>query len=189
MHTLMLDTRKREVMQARMRGKMAACGVSDFSIDRIDTAAPAGQTGYGYHRMALFDKYKTGSEGGQPVAPLLGDFSDYDGGAADFSFGAFSFLLAYNDHVVVYVFTPQSHKNSSCEVYWLVHGDAVEGQDYDIEKLTWLWDLTLLADQKIIEDNWRGVQSKYYQPGPFSRMETAESKYVDWLLQELQRPL
>ena len=189
MHTLMLDTRKRDAMQERMRGRMASCGVSDFRIDRIDTAAPSGQMGYGYNRMALFDKFKTGSEGGQPVAPLLGKLSDYDGGASDFSFGAFSFLLAYNDHVVAYVFTPGSHKNCGCEVYWLVRGDAVEGRDYDIDKLTWLWDLTLRADQKIIEDNWRGLQSKYYQPGPFSRMEKAESKYVDWLLQELQRPL
>jgi len=189
MHTLMLDTKKRDAMQRRMRERMAVCGVEKFTVDCIDTAAPDGQTGYGYNRMALFAKYKTGSEDGQPVAPLLGEFSDYDGGASDFSFGAFSFLLAYSDHVVAYVFTPRDHNNSNCEVYWLVRDDAVEGQDYDSDKLTWLWNLTLLADQQIIENNGRGLRSKYYQPGPFSRMERAEQVYVEWLLQELKRPL
>jgi Rieske 2Fe-2S family protein len=189
MHTLMLDLEKRAAARVRLADRMPACGVQEFSIDKIDTAARAGQMGYGYSRNALFKKYQTGSEAGVPVAPLLGDFSAYDGGASDFSFGAFSFLLAYSDHVVAYVFTPVDHQNSSCEVYWLVRGDAVEGEDYDVQKLTWLWDITLQADQKIIENNWQGIRSKYYRPGPFSRMERAEGIYVEWLLAELQRPL
>ena len=189
MHSLMLDRKKRAAVQEPMRGKMAACGVKDIFVDRIDSAARSGQMGYGYSRLALFSTYKTGSEGGVPVAPLLGDFSDYDGGASDFSFGAFSFLLAYSDHVVAYVFTPVDHENSNCEVYWMVRSDAVEGKDYDIEKLVWLWDITLQADQRIIENNWQGVQSKYYAPGPFAGMERAERNYVEWLLAELQRSL
>jgi glucose/arabinose dehydrogenase len=40
----------------------------------------------------MFEGYLTGSRDGQPVAPLLGNIKDYDGGASDFSFGPFSFL-------------------------------------------------------------------------------------------------
>jgi Rieske 2Fe-2S family protein len=188
MHTLMLDHDKRKRVQATMSGKMVACGVKDLFVDRIDTAAGPGEMGYGYSRTALFDKYKTGSDGGAPVAPLLGEFTDYDGGASDFSFGAFSFLLGYSDHVVAYVFTPVDHNNSSCEIYWMVRGDAVEGKDYDVDKLTWLWDVTTQADKEIIVNNSKGVHSKYYQPGPFSGMERAERVYVEWILRELQRP-
>ncbi|MBT8087182.1 MAG: aromatic ring-hydroxylating dioxygenase subunit alpha [Gammaproteobacteria bacterium] len=185
MHTLMLDVEKRERVQAKMREKMPACGVKDFNIDFIDTAARPGEMGYGYRRMALFDKYQTGSEDGQPLAPLLGNFSDYDGGASDFSFGAFSFLLAYSDHVVCYVFTPVDQSNSSCEIYWLVRDDAEEGRDYDVARLTWLWDVTTQADKKIIVNNSKGVHSKYYEPGPFAGMEQAERVYVEWILREL----
>jgi Rieske 2Fe-2S family protein len=69
----------------------------------------------------------------------------------------------------------------------MVRGDAVEGKDYDREKLMWLWDVTTCADEKIIVDNWKGVQSRYYQPGPFSGMESAEQVYIEWILQELRR--
>ena len=188
MHTLMLDRDKRERVQGKMLERMEACGVKDLFFDYIDTAARPGEIGYGYSRTAMFNKYKTGSEDGGPVAPLLGDFTDYDGGASDFSFGAFSFLLAYSDHVVAYVFTPIDQDNSNCEIYWLVRGDAEEGKDYDVDRLTWLWDITTLADKTIIVNNSKGVHSKYYEPGPFSGMERAERIYVEWILQELQRP-
>ena len=188
MHTLMLDPSKRERVQADMLEKMAACGLKQISIDFLDTKARPGEIGYGYSRTALFDGYLTGSRDGGPVAPLLGKLTDYDGGASAFSFGAFSFLLAYSDHVVCYVFTPAGHKNSRCEIYWLVRGDAVEGVDYDMEELTWLWDVTTEADKTIIVNNWKGVRSRYYTPGPFSEMERAERIYLEWILQELARP-
>jgi len=188
MHTLTLDLDKRARMREELKARMPACGVDEFEFDRIDTKARPGEMGYGYTRSALFRKYRTGSEDGQPVAPLLGAFTDYDGGASDFSFGAFSFLLAYSDHVVAYVFTPVDQHHSTCEIYWLVRGDAEEGRDYDVARLTWLWHVTTLADKEIITNNARGVQSRYYEPGPFARMEQAERNYTEWLLQELQRP-
>lgn len=187
-HTLMLDRGKRVRVQEKMKERMAACGVQDMYYDFIDTAARPGEIGYGYSRTAMFEKYKTGSEDGEPVAPLLGEFTGYDHGASDFSFGAFSFLLAYSDHVVAYVFTPIDHDNSKCEIYWLVRGDAAESKDYDVDKLTWLWDVTMLADKEIIVNNAKGVHSKYYEPGPFADMEKEERNYIEWILKELQRP-
>jgi len=188
MHTLMLDRTKRDRVQSHMKARMEACGLRDIYVDRIDTAAPPGEIGYGYSRTALFDGYRTGSRDGEPVAPLLGELKDYDGGASDFSFGAFSFLLAYSDHVVAYVFTPVDVANSRCDIYWLVRGDAEEGKDYDVDELTWLWDVTTEADKTIIVNNFTGVKSRFYEPGPFSGMERAEGIYVDWILRELARP-
>ena len=187
MHTLMLDGEKRRRLQGEMLGRMKSCGLPDLCVDYLDTKARPGEIGYGYSRTALFDGYVTGSEDGKPLAPLLGGLSGYDGGASDFSFGAFSFLLAYSDHVVAYVFTPTDKDNSRCGIYWLVRNDAEAGKDYDVDRLTWLWDVTTQADKSIIVNNSKGVHSRYYEPGPFSGMERAEKIYIDWILQELQR--
>jgi phenylpropionate dioxygenase-like ring-hydroxylating dioxygenase large terminal subunit len=188
MHTMMLDDEKRERASGHMYERMEACGIKDIYIDHVDSAARPGEIGFGFARTAMFSKFKTGSQGGQPVAPLLGSITGYDGGQADLSFGPFSFLLAYNDHVVCYVFTPVDHNNSNCEIYWLVRGDAEEGKDYDVDELTWLWDVTTMADKEIIVNNSKGVHSKYYEPGPFSGMEDLEQIYIEWILAELQRP-
>jgi Rieske 2Fe-2S family protein len=188
MHTLTLNYDRRARLREELRERMVSCGVREFDIDFIDTAARPGEIGYGYRRSALFRKYKTGSRDGEPVAPLLGEFTGYDQGASDFTFGAFSFLLAYSDHVVAYVFTPVEHERSRCEIWWLVRGDAIDGKDYDAGELTWLWDITTQADLGIIANNAKGVRSKFYEPGPFSTMEKAENVYIDWILQELQRP-
>ena len=74
---------------------------------------------------------------------------------------------------------------SEMEVIWLVSGDAREGVDYDLAKLTWLWIVTSEADKRIIEQNQLGVNSRYYQPGPYAPMEANTRRYVEWYLGEL----
>lgn len=188
MHTLMLDPEKRKRVQDHMRARMRACGLREYAYDYVDGNARPGETGYAYSRTALFDGYRTGSKRGEPVAPLLGELTDYDGGASDFSLGPFSYMLAYSDYVVAYVFTPVDAANARCEIYWLVRGDAEEGTDYDLDALTWLWDVTTKADKEIIVNTWNGVRSHYYVPGPFSGMERYEQSFVEWVLRELERP-
>lgn len=187
MHTRKVDPEKRKRLQEPMRKRMASCGggVEDIAIDFIDSWAKPGQQGYGYERVALFEGYKTGSRTGEPIAPLLGKLTGYDGGASDFVIGPFTFLLAYSDHVVAYVFSPIDHRSCICKIFWFVRGDTTEGQDYDVEELTWLWDITTKADKKIIANNWKGVRSRYYQPGPFSRMENMEQRFIEWILGQL----
>lgn len=187
MHTLMLDDKKYERVQKHMRDKMSACGLVELSIDCNEALAPPAGQGYSYSRSAMFEGYKTGSRDGEPVAPLLGDLTDYDGGASDFAFGPFTYFLAYSDHVVGYVFTPVDLENCECKVFWFVRGDAEEGNDYNVADLMWLWDITTYADEKIIVDNWKGVQSRYYRPGPLSDMERPEQRWLEWLLLELRR--
>ena len=186
MHTLMLDDAKRSRVQDAMRARFDACGIRDFNVEFINTDAPEGELGYDYSRTAMFEGYKTGSQDGEPVAPLLGELRDYDGGASDFTFGPFTFVLAYSDHVVVYVFIPIDSENCECRIFWLVRDDATEGRDYDVDALTWLWDVTTRADKTIIVNNWRGVKSRFYEPGPFSKMESCESGYIDWVVRELR---
>jgi Rieske 2Fe-2S family protein len=187
MHTLTLDRKKRDRLQAHMLDKMPACGLKNVELDFIDIETRPGEFGYGYWRTAMFEGYKTGSRDGEPVAPLLGKLKGFDCGASDLALGPFTYFLIYSDHAVGYVFTPVDESNCQCEVYWLVRGDAVEGKDYNRDELMWLWDVTTYADEEIIVNNWKGVNSRYYRPGPFSDMEEMEQRFVNWFLQELRR--
>ena len=71
------------------------------------------------------------------------------------------------------------------EVVWLVDQAARQGVDYEREKLTWLWDVTTGEDKRIIDQNQKGVNSRYYHPGPYGPMEKQTRAFTDWYLQEL----
>ena len=107
--------------------RAGACGLSDKSV----TSMYQNSSGFGndrsYERYPLIRGHLTGSKTGKPVAPLLGDIKDYDGGATDFQVGPVTFALAYCDHVVLYRFTPLSVDSTDCDITWLVRGDAEEG--------------------------------------------------------------
>jgi Rieske 2Fe-2S family protein len=142
-----------------------------------------------YHgRYGLYDGYLTGSEDGQPVAPLMGHIQGYDGGAGDFQMGPLSFMLNYPDHCVLYRFIPRGLTSTDMQVVWFVNGDAVEGVDYDREKLTWLWHHTTLEDEYIITRNSEGVNSRFFEPGPYHpEFEETLQKFVLWYLDTLAR--
>ena len=161
--------------------RAAACGLTQqFTLRHSWLAAGALGTDRGYKRHALLRGHKSGSRDGGPAAPLLGTIKDYDGGATDLHFGPMMFGLAYCDHVVLYRFTPRGLRNTDCEITWLVNGAAVEGKDYDREALTWLWDVTTIADKQIIERNQAGVDSRFYAPGPLSPMEEFTGMFIQW---------
>ena len=163
-----------------------ACGLSDQEVNRTYMDADGFGADFAYERYALWRGHITGSEDGQPVAPLMGDIKDYDGGTTDIQVGPVTFGLAYCDHIVIYRFTPVSLDKSECDITWLVNGDAEDGKDYDKEKLTWLWDVTTEADKRIIENNAAGVNSRYYQSGSLSTMEDYLGRFISWYLHTIR---
>ena len=184
-HTLKVDEDKFDDLQKPMMERMEECSIKHFEVDKQFDNQEEGQEQYAYSRYALFEKYKTGSKDGKPLAPLLGHIKGFDHGASDISIGPLTYFLAYNDHVVVYVFTPKSHETSACDIYWLVRSDAVEGKDYNAKDLTWLWDVTTLADERIIVDTQKGVNSHRYESGPLAKMEFLIEKFIRWYLKNL----
>jgi len=128
----------------------------------------------------------TGTEDGRPVAPLMGDFTDYDGGFIYVEIGPASFFLAYPDYGVMYLFVPKGPQETEMRVLWLVKNDAKEGRDYDRARLTWMWDVTNLADKRIVRNNQRGVNTRFYWPGPFGPMEQQASSFVEWYLKQIR---
>ncbi|MDH3511439.1 MAG: aromatic ring-hydroxylating dioxygenase subunit alpha [Gammaproteobacteria bacterium] len=165
--------------------RAASCGLSEKVVTNFYLHSGETGTDRSYERYPLLRGHVTGSEDGKPVAPLLGDIVDYDGGATDFQVGPVTYALAYCDHVVVYRFTPLSVHSTDCDITWLVNESAEEGKDYDLKKLTWLWDVTTIADQHIIERNQEGVNSRFYEPGPYSKMEDFTQVFVDWYVKTI----
>ncbi len=135
----------------------------------------------------LVERSQTGSRDGRLVAPPMNIRGPDAGGCLFAEVGFLSAFLAYPDHGVIYRFIPLSASRTEMEVIWLVRGDAVEGRDYDTESLTWLWDVTSIADKRIIEMNQDGVRSRTYRPGPYSLMEPGTRAYTDRYLGELAR--
>ena len=134
-------------------------------------------------RSALAVGALTGSRDGALVAPPMAPAAD---GACVFAeLGYLSAFLAYADHGLIYRFIPRGVLETEMEVIWLVAAGAREGADYDPEQLTWLWDVTSMADKRIIERNQAGVLSRFYAPGPFSTMEPGTLQFVDRYLADL----
>jgi Rieske 2Fe-2S family protein len=170
----------------RVRERARALGVAIEEVDFFGLNARSGQEAADNARSALREGAVTGSEDGRPLAPLMGQFCDYDGGVTFFDVGLTSFFLAYPDHGLIYRFIPNTVQSTDMEVIWLVRADARAGVDYDLERLTWLWKVTSLADKQIIELNQQGVNSRFYEPGPYTPMEQHSRRFVEWILTELE---
>ena len=170
----------------RVRQRAASFGVEVQEHSYWGIQAQPGQEWAASLRSALADGTVSGSEDGKALAPLMGRFTDYDGGVTFFDVGLTSDFLAYPDHGLVYRFIPQTVHATHMEVLWLVRGDAEAGRDFDLERLTWLWKLTSVADKRIIELNQQGINSRYYQPGPYSEMEQDTRRFIEWILAELK---
>jgi phenylpropionate dioxygenase-like ring-hydroxylating dioxygenase large terminal subunit len=136
-------------------------------------------------RVALYGDTVTGSQDGRALAPLMGDFSTYDGGATFVHVGPASFFLAYADHGIAYRFVPREPEVTDLEVLWLVRADAVAERDYDLDRLTWLWQVTSEEDKLIVEKAQLGVNSRYYEPGPYAPHEPRARQFAAWYLAKI----
>jgi phenylpropionate dioxygenase-like ring-hydroxylating dioxygenase large terminal subunit len=157
------------------------------ALNRYFDLAEEGQEGYQYDRNPLLGDALSGSVGGKPVAPLLGSLKNYDGGASELMIGPLSYFLIYDDHMLGYRFLPISVDECICEVFWFVNESAVKGEDYQLDQLTWLWDVTTQADKTIIMNNQKGVSSRFYQPGRLSEMERFQQSFLNWYLHTLPK--
>lgn len=140
----------------------------------------------GSDRTGIQEGWLSETEDGTPAAPLMGKFNDWDGGYTGVSFNPLSTLLMTNDFATAFRFTPIHATHTDVELIWLVRADAEEGKDYDKEKMIWLWDVTTMADKRIIEDNHAGVTSRRYQPGPYSDHERGTQALIHWYLNRLK---
>ncbi|MGP0057593.1 MAG: aromatic ring-hydroxylating oxygenase subunit alpha [Steroidobacteraceae bacterium] len=167
------------------RRRAETLGIVVPDIDGYGRAAVPGQESISVFRSALYEGQSSATDDGRPLGKLMGSFSASDGNSTYFDIGPLSDFLAYPDHGVIYRFIPRTVDRTEMEVLWLVDEAAVEGTDYEVERLTWLWKTTSAEDKKIVEMNQAGVNSRFFEPGPYSLQEPFADRFVTWYLQEL----
>ncbi|WP_221801913.1 aromatic ring-hydroxylating oxygenase subunit alpha [Oceanobacter mangrovi] len=82
---------------------------------------------------------------------------------------------------------PISATETEVTTTWLVNKNAVEGVDYDLERLTEVWVATNDEDREVVENNQEGIESPAYQPGPYSAgQESGVIQFIDWYCETLK---
>ncbi|MFL7009256.1 aromatic ring-hydroxylating oxygenase subunit alpha [Enterovibrio norvegicus] len=94
------------------------------------------------------------------------------------------------DNLIAFQILPVSPQETKVITRWIVHKDAVEGVDYDVENLIHVWMATNAQDRTLAETNQLGVNSKAYQPGPYSKTyEFGVINFVNWYCEQLEANL
>ena len=85
------------------------------------------------------------------------------------------------DHVLTFRLLPTGPGTSQLRTTWLVPEGAVEGEDYDRERLTEVWLKTNEQDAALVALTQRGVTSPAFVPGPYAPVEEeGVEQFVDW---------
>jgi len=133
------------------------------------------------HRTPLVEGFATESVDGTPLAPLMGDYPNYDVGVLRLRALPNFWCHASADHAVTTRLAPTAIDLTEVVVTWLVDAEAVEGRDYDLDKLINVWARTSEQDWALCERNQRGIRSPAYVPGPLSvRYEANVAAFHDW---------
>ena len=122
---------------------------------------------------------------GKAAAIPMGSHKDYDAGVVGLVVYPNFWMDAVSDYMWFMRLTPKSPSRTIVDLTWLVDSRAVEGVDYNLERLTDFWRITGEQDWELCENNFRGVESSHYQPGPYAPIEVDVAKFVEWYLNRL----
>jgi Rieske 2Fe-2S family protein len=85
------------------------------------------------------------------------------------------------DHALSFRVLPIGADETLVTTKWLVPNTAVEGVDYEIDRLTKVWLATNDQDRRLVEGTQAGITSPSYEPGPFSDIaENGVCQFDDW---------
>ncbi|MBO2990401.1 aromatic ring-hydroxylating dioxygenase subunit alpha [Leucobacter tardus] len=117
---------------------------------------------------------------------LLGDLPDFRLGRCSMHLQPNSWFHFLGDHVITFGAFPINEHQTLVRTTWLVADDAVEGVDYDLDKLTHTWKQTNLQDKAFVELCQQGASSPVYEPGPYMKSEYQVEAFINWYVQRMQ---
>lgn len=123
---------------------------------------------------------------GKSVALPMGDHRDFDAGVLGLVVYPNFWMDAVSDYMWTMRVTAVSASKTIIDLTWLVDSKAVEGKDYEVERLTEFWKITGEQDWALCENNFRGIESSHYKPGPYAPPELDVAKFIDWYLERLR---
>jgi phenylpropionate dioxygenase-like ring-hydroxylating dioxygenase large terminal subunit len=138
-------------------------------------------------RYPLRQGIESYSTDGKAVATPMGMHTDYDAGVL----GLVTYPNFWMDAVADYMWTMRvtaiSPSKTKIDLTWLVNADAIEGKDYDLERLTEFWKITGEQDWALCENNFAGIESSKYKPGPYAPAEIDVVKFIDWVIERIKK--
>jgi phenylpropionate dioxygenase-like ring-hydroxylating dioxygenase large terminal subunit len=160
----------------------------DWSLKNLATElieVTEGTTTYAV-RYPLRPGVESYSVDGKKISTPMGLHKDYDAGVVGLVNYPNFWMDAVSDYVWTMRVTAVDAATTDVEFCWLVDANAVEGKDYDLNRLTAFWEITGEQDGKLCENNFKGIQSNAYRPGPYAPVEDQVVNFVDWCVGQLK---
>ena len=120
-------------------------------------------------------------DGSPAVKKTMGALGDGDVGSLRWALEPHSFCHALGDYVFMFSAMPVGPQQTVVTSKILVSKDAIEGDDFEVDRLAELWTTTNDQDRALAKNNQQGVNSIGYKPGPYSQdAEPLVLRFTDW---------
>ncbi|PUA16712.1 (Fe-S)-binding protein [Glaciimonas sp. PCH181] len=170
-------------LAAERSAQWESANLPSKEIDRLDDLI----TGFRTQRLPLDRGGESQTlDGCVASGKLLGEFDRADLGGLSFWTQPNSWHHFMSDHIVSFSVLPIAPGKTLVRTKWLVHKDAREGIDYQLDNLTAVWNATNDQDKMLVELSQQGANSPAYQPGPYSPFtEGLVEKFCKWYIDRL----
>jgi len=160
-----------------------ACGLPSAEQDQLSNV-----TGFRTMRLPLMREGESHTLDTKSASKkLLGNFTDAKLGGLSFWTHPNSWHHFMADHVVTFSVLPLSPNRTLVRTTWLVHKDAHENEDYTLDNLTHVWNMTNQQDADLVRLAQIGSEQPAYEPGPYSKFtEPHVEAFCDWYIKRLE---
>jgi glycine betaine catabolism A len=167
---------------AREHARWQACGLPSAEVERLSEV-----TGYRAVRLPIAQSGESQTVDTKVASRrLLGTLTEAALGGLSVWTQPNSWQHFMSDHIVSFSVLPISPGRTLLRTRWLVHKDAQEGVDYDVDRLASVWTATNAQDGALVERAHQGIASVAYEPGPYSPFtEGLVDGFCNWYLREL----
>ncbi|MGV9670529.1 MULTISPECIES: aromatic ring-hydroxylating oxygenase subunit alpha [unclassified Gordonia (in: high G+C Gram-positive bacteria)] len=121
--------------------------------------------------------------------PLTDDLPDRRLGRLSMHLQPNMWLHITGDHALLFSVIPVAPDHTLVRTTWLVHADAVEGVDYDLDHLTSVWEITNQQDADLVALAHQGIADPAYVPGPYGPSEFQVEAFINWYITTLRTNL
>jgi Rieske 2Fe-2S family protein len=179
-------------MREEIAGRLAECSIrwerAGLDISRVNTSSNNTAEWFRANRTPVRKGMVTESPDGQQICSvLMGDFSDPDMGTARANTNINFWCHANSDYAHTVRITPLSPTRTVVRGYWLVDQKAIEGRDYDPEKIAAFHHQVMSEDWEICRRQWIGVTSPAFEAGPYAPSKEANvDRYVRWYVGQMR---
>jgi len=126
---------------------------------------------------------------GKKIAKPMGEHKDYDAGVLGMVVYPNFWMDAVSDYMWTMRLTAVSPSCTILDLSWLVDAEATEGKDYTVDRLIEFWKITGEQDWQLCENNFKGIESSRYKPGPYAPVEYDVVRYADWYIGRMKEGL